>query len=128
MSLQNRRSSKVPAPGKDPLQDLQTAISGFESALTQDQRQELRRTKAVPDAASVLSFTAELDAQNRARRGSSIASRLYKLLESVREFANIVDTFVQSHPEVAALVWGTVKFTMLVSVKDHKYLGCFTYR
>ncbi|KAL7796741.1 hypothetical protein V8C37DRAFT_408226 [Trichoderma ceciliae] len=68
-------------------QTLWGAIFDFQSALTNDQRHELRTINAVPDADAVLVFTAELDSLNRNRKGRSIASRLYSVLQSVRDFS-----------------------------------------
>ena len=59
-------------------------------------------------------FTAQLDRDNQLRKGRGIASRLYSILQSMQTFSTVVDTFVSSHPEIAALVWGSVKLTMLV--------------
>lgn len=96
-------------------QTLQDAINDFQGILTLDQRRELQAVKTVPDADAVLVFTAQLDAKTSNRRGPSLASRVYSVLQSVRDFSAIVDTYVSSHPEIAALVWGSVKLTMLVS-------------
>ncbi|KAH6874589.1 hypothetical protein B0T10DRAFT_205440 [Thelonectria olida] len=97
----------------DPGKSLEDAIQGFESVLTNDERTRLRHIKAIPDAGAVMTFTAQLDDSNRSRKGRSIASRLHSVLQSVREFSAVVDTLVSSHPEIAALVWGSVKLTML---------------
>jgi hypothetical protein len=93
---------------------LRSAISEFESILHGDQSLEPRRMKDFPSADSILTFTAELDLSNRQRRGRSFASRLFVVLLSVRDFCNVVDTFVSSHPATAALVWGSVRLTMMV--------------
>jgi len=102
-----------------PAKPLEDAILAFQGILSDDQRRELHHNKNVPDVDAVLVFTAELDARNRGRKGRSIASNLYSVLQSVRDFSAIVDTFVASHPEVAALVWGCVKLTMLVRPPLH---------
>ncbi len=94
---------------------LEEAICEFQNALTSDQKKQLQVIKAVPDAAAVIAFSAELDRKNAQRQTSGVATRLYTLLQSVQQFSNIVDTFVSSHPRIAALVWGSVKLTMLVS-------------
>lgn len=92
---------------------LQVALQEFNSILTDEQRNELHRAGPVPDADSVLVFTAQLDDINR--KGRSVATRLHTVLLSVQSFCSVVDTFVSSHPEIAALVWGSVKVTMQVS-------------
>ncbi|RDA89289.1 hypothetical protein CP532_0587 [Ophiocordyceps camponoti-leonardi (nom. inval.)] len=101
--------------GLDPPEKaIQDAVRDFQSILTKDQYAELQSVKAVPDADAVIIFTAQLDHSNRSRKGRSIASRLHDVLQSVREFTAVVDTFVSARPDIAALVWGSVKLTMLV--------------
>ena len=100
--------------GAATAQELSSALQSFQSVLSDEQRRELQAIQTVPDADAVLIFTAELDAQNAKRKGRSIATRLYTFLQCTRDFSAAVDTFVQSHPEIAALVWGSVKLTILV--------------
>ena len=107
-------SSSCSAPQIPPEQTLQEAIRDFQSILAEDQRQQLQRNEGVPDADAVLVFTAELDSRTRNRKGWNIASNLYSVLQSVRDFSAIVDTFVSSHPEIGALVWGSIRVAMLV--------------
>lgn len=95
---------------------LEEAIREFQGVLTPDQKQQLQVIKVVPDAAAVITFSAEIDRRNAQRRTSGVATRLYTLLQSVQQFSNIVDSFVSSNQKIAALVWGSVKLTMLV---DH---------
>ncbi|KAI1404230.1 ankyrin repeat-containing domain protein [Hypoxylon fuscum] len=102
-------------------QALGHAIYEFQSFLTDQQRYELGRINAVPDADTILVFTAELDAANRERKGRSVATRLHLLLLSVRDFCSVIDTVVSSHPEIAALIWGSVKLTMQVIVNYTSY-------
>ena len=111
--VQNPSSSSTPKR-PTPTQKLQDALVDFQSVLSDDQRRELRRSKTIPDADAVLVFTAGLDASQGGRRGRSVASNLYSVLQSVRDFSAIVDTFVSSHPEIAALFWGSVKLAMSV--------------
>lgn len=93
---------------------LQDAIREFQGALSPDQSNQLQAINAVPDAAAVITFVAQLDEENAQRRTSGVATRLYTVLESVQQFSTIIDTFVSSRPNIAALVWGSVKLTMLV--------------
>lgn len=111
-------------------QALWGAILDFQRTLTDDQRRELKSIKAVPDADAVLIFTAELDSLNRNRKGRSIASRLYSVLQSVRDFSAVVETFHSTHLGIAPLLWGSVKLTMLVSLSLRRYwllLICVSY-
>jgi len=97
-----------------PRKCLEDAVENFQSILINDQRQNLEGIGAVRDTYTVITFTAQLDYDCRPRKGRSIASRLYSVLQSVQAFATIVDTFVSSHPEIAALVWESIKLTMLI--------------
>ena len=49
-------------------------------------------------------------------------ARLQYLLESVNSFATVVDTFVSSNPNTAALIWGSVKLALLLAMKISPYL------
>ncbi|UKZ75719.1 hypothetical protein TrVFT333_003411 [Trichoderma virens FT-333] len=102
-------------------QTLQGAILDFQKALTDAQRHELRCVKTVPEADAVLIFTAELDSLNRNRKGRSIASRLYSVLQSVRDFSATVAALGSTHLGIAPLIWGSVKLTMFVAVKFVAY-------
>ena len=94
---------------------LEIALSEFGSVLTDDERKQLQQIKGVPDASAALVFTAKLDASNSTRRGKSIGARAYSMLQSIQQFSAIVDTFISANPSIAALVWGSVKLTVLVS-------------
>ncbi|KAL2010345.1 hypothetical protein VTN00DRAFT_6152 [Thermoascus crustaceus] len=87
-------------------QSLREAIYEFQSVLTPERNKELQAIRSVPDARSIIIFTAQLDLEDPRRKGRSIASRLHSILESIQQFSSIVGTFVSSHPEIAALVWG----------------------
>ncbi|KAI0517855.1 hypothetical protein F5B22DRAFT_635706 [Xylaria bambusicola] len=93
---------------------LRDAISEFSNVLNENQRTELNQLAPVPDTDAILVFTAQLDSSSRDRKGRSFASRLHTTLLAVRNFCTVVDVFVSSHPEIAALVWGSVRLTMLV--------------
>ncbi|KAK1750001.1 ankyrin repeat-containing domain protein, partial [Echria macrotheca] len=103
------QSSATPV---SPERQLNQAVDEFQSILTENQRTALKKIKSVPDADAVLVFTAELDYSSRPRKGRSIATRLHSVLQSVREFSAVIDTFVSSNPEIAALIWGSVKLTI----------------
>jgi hypothetical protein len=68
----------------------------------------------VPDPAAVFILTAEIDSENAKRRSQCVGIRIFSFLESVQQFSGIVDTFVSSNPAIAALVWGSIKFALLV--------------
>lgn len=93
---------------------LRAALQEFQDSLTPSQKTELLLLKATPDATAVVKFTAEIDRQNAKRQSRGVASRLFGVLESVRQFTSIIDTYVQAYPAIAALVWGSIKITILV--------------
>ncbi len=97
-----------------PSDQLEDALQHFQKALTGEQKNQLKAINAIPDAGAVVSFTTELDNRNAERRSRGVATRLHRFLESIQQFSTIVDTFVSSKPSVAALVWGSIKFALLV--------------
>ncbi|KAK8044399.1 hypothetical protein PG993_004423 [Apiospora rasikravindrae] len=94
---------------------LRDATLAFERGLDDDQRRALlgMRQGSVPIAGDILVFTAQLDSINKNKKGRSFGTRLHKFLSSIKDFCSIIDTYVSAHPEIAALVWGSVKLTML---------------
>jgi hypothetical protein len=98
--------------------ELEVALDQFQSNLTQDQTAQLRSISSIPDANAVITFTTQLDEENAKRKSRCVASRLYTFLQSIQQFASIVETFVSSNSHIAALVWGSVKFALLVSISD----------
>jgi hypothetical protein len=97
---------------------LENAILSFEMSLSDSQRHELQSIQTVPDSDAVLIFTAHLDSQNRDRKGPSIASRLFSVLQSARDFADVVDHITSSHSKLSLLVWGIMRITILVRFKQ----------
>ena len=116
------QSSAVPL---SPAKQLNEAVDDFQRILTDDQRTALKNIKSVPDADAVLVFTAQLDS-SQDRRGRSIATRLHSVLQSVREFSAVIDTFVSSNPEIAALIWGSVKLTIQIALNLASYYEAFS--
>ncbi|KAK4118224.1 hypothetical protein N657DRAFT_628783 [Parathielavia appendiculata] len=116
------QSSGVPL---SPAKQLNEAVDDFQRILTEDQRTVLKKIKAIPDADAVLVFTAQLDSSQH-RRGRSIATRLHSVLQSVRDFSAVIDTFVSSNPQIAALVWGSVKLTIQIALRFTSYYEAFS--
>ncbi|KAI9789088.1 MAG: hypothetical protein M1816_006338 [Peltula sp. TS41687] len=92
---------------------LKTALNDFRDGLTDQEKTQLRALTSCPDVNAVLSFTAEVDRKNAERRSRGVASRLCGVLESVQQYTTIMDTYSQSHADIAALVWGSIKLTIL---------------
>ncbi|KEY68152.1 hypothetical protein S7711_08340 [Stachybotrys chartarum IBT 7711] len=108
-------------PSVGPQKVLEDAVDGFHSILTREQRDRLERIGAIRDAETVIIFTAQLDRENQLRKGRGIASRFISVLQSIQAFSTVVDTFVSANPRIAALVWGSIKFAMLVAVNYTSY-------
>ncbi|KAF3808773.1 hypothetical protein GCG54_00010964 [Colletotrichum gloeosporioides] len=104
-----------------PTKGLQDAVSEFRKTLNDGQRSDLDKLKGIPDADAALVFTAQLDRSTSQRNSPSKGTRLVSVLQYVRDSSVIIDTFVSSHPEIAALVWGSVKLTMQVVLNFASY-------
>ncbi|CZR49525.1 uncharacterized protein FPRO_15884 [Fusarium proliferatum ET1] len=115
-------TSSIPKRGD---QILQNAIDSFRTVLTPEQLAEFDCIRSVPETDAVLVFTAELDLRRQNKKGKSIASRLFPLLQAVHSFTAIIDTFVSSNPTIAALVWGSVKMTMTIMLNAASYYEAF---
>ncbi|KAM0368587.1 hypothetical protein ACHAO7_011095 [Fusarium culmorum] len=104
-----------------PRESLENAIQDFQTILTDDQRRKLSNIGAIQDPDTVRIFTAQLDRESQLKKGRGVAGRLSSILQSVQRFSTVVDTFVSSRPEIAALVWGSVKLAMLIAVNYTSY-------
>ena len=100
-----------------PTDPIVAAVKEFQDKLNPTQKAELLaiRGTSVPDANTVLSFTAQVDRSNGRRHSRCVASRLQGTLQSLQQFTSIVGTFVSSNPAIAALVWGSVRLTILAA-------------
>ena len=96
-----------------PDENLCQALRDYESLLSEEDKRKLR-AETVPDVTAVIKFTASIDEDCNNHRRQCVGQRLMTFLDSVQQFSAVVDTFVSSHPEIAALVWGGVKITLLV--------------
>ncbi|WAO86305.1 NACHT domain-containing protein [Fusarium falciforme] len=105
---------------------LENTIARFQAILTDDDRKNLQQLKTEPhDAQSIIMFTASLDRFDPKRRGKSVASRLASFLQTIEQFTPIVDTYIQPNPEIAALVWGSVKLTFQLLANLTSYFQSF---
>ncbi|KAF4343584.1 heterokaryon incompatibility protein het-E-1 [Fusarium beomiforme] len=98
---------------------LENAVARFQAILTDDERKRLKGLKKLPhDAQSIIVFTAELDMQQAEnRRGKSIASRLTSFLQ-IQQFTPAIEIYIQSNPDITALIWGSIKLTFMILFKD----------
>lgn len=111
-----RNQAASPKGSGEPLHLLNTAIDDFQSILTEAQRDKLGKIGSILDAKTIITFTTQLDRENRDSKGRCVGSRFQHALECIQGFSSVVETFVSSHPEIAALVWGSIKLTLLVNI------------
>lgn len=116
----NAGDSRTSDDGK---KNLELALASFQSTLNDEERVKLQRMKGSPcDAVSVTQFTHELDRLDTGRRGKSMVTTSHSLLQSVVQFYHIAETYVSSQPEIAALVWGSVKLAFMVRIPFVLYI------
>jgi hypothetical protein len=107
--------SRSQADSSDGVKELETAISRFQAILDDDDRKKLQELKTTShDSQSMVLFTAELDRLDRNWRGKSVATRLSSFLQIIEQYTPIIDTFIQSNPDITALIWGSIKLTFTV--------------
>ena len=82
---------------------------------TDQQKEFLGMTSAPLVVHDVVEVTRKIDETHSKRKSRAFAIRIRGVLESVHQYCSVVDTFVQSEPKIAALVWGSLKFVILVS-------------
>ncbi|KAF5688668.1 hypothetical protein FDENT_4753 [Fusarium denticulatum] len=117
-------AASQPRDGQDvsaaPARELERTIAGFQAILTDEDRKKLQQLKTTShDSQSIITFTAELDLLDKNRRGKSVASRLASFLQTIEQFTPIVDTYIQSNPDIAALIWGSIKLTFLSELRSY---------
>ena len=93
--------------------ELTQALHDYEKILSDEDRKQLH-SQGLPDATAAINLTTHIDRECSSRRSRCMGPRLITFLESIQQFSQVVDVFVSSHPEVAALVWGGVKLALLV--------------
>ncbi|KAG5664903.1 hypothetical protein KAF25_008637 [Fusarium avenaceum] len=114
------------AQSSDDVKELEITIACFQAILSDDERIQLQQLKKTShDAQSIITFTAELDRLEGKRRGRSVASRLASFLQTVEQFTPIIDTYIQSNPEIAALIWGSIKLTFMFLANFTSYFQSF---
>jgi Cdc6-like AAA superfamily ATPase len=125
MSL--RKPSRTDIRAADPTISLKAALLSFEDILTEEQKRQYQANTTKPDAASVIAFVADIDANNNnSTNRRCVAPRLCTFLEATQQFSSVVDTFVSSNPTLAALIWGGVKMAILTASNVAAYFDKVT--
>lgn len=101
---------------------LTQALHEYETILSDEDRKQLH-SQGLPDATAAINFTTLIDRECSSRRSQCMGPRLITFLESIQQFSQVVDTFVSSHPEVAALMWGGVKLALLAANNVTSYFN-----
>jgi hypothetical protein len=79
-------------------------LNEFESSLSTERRALLLAIRSVPRPIDVLTFTAELDSVNAARKQRCVASRFCTILESIQQYMAVMDTFSQVKADTTSLI------------------------
>ena len=101
---------------ESPSDRLRDALVDFRNVLTPHQRGQFQAYQTAPGPEAVLKLMAEVDAEQAKRNERCIGTRLRYVLDSVQQFSSVVDTLVSARPDTAALVWGSIKFAILVYI------------
>lgn len=86
-------------------------------------KEDIRQIEKV---GSMVDFLSSLDALKLKYQGLSLPSLLSKvdpLISQIQSFSTIIGTFISSHPEIAALIWGSVAFILEVKC-DPNLIQC----
>jgi hypothetical protein len=93
---------------------LSSAVYEFQASLNDERKAQLLALSSVPREIDVLTFTAELDRANAARKRRGVASRFCTILESIQQYSAVMDTYSQVKADTTSLVWGSVKLCIQV--------------
>ncbi|KAG5661908.1 hypothetical protein KAF25_004147 [Fusarium avenaceum] len=118
--------SRSQVDSSDGVKELETAIARFQAILDDDDRKKLQELRTTShDSQSIVLFTAELDMLDQSRRGKSVATRLSLFLQIIEQYTPIIDTFIQSNPDITALIWGSIKLTFTFLANLSSYFQSF---
>ncbi|KAF8453195.1 hypothetical protein BDZ91DRAFT_768259 [Kalaharituber pfeilii] len=100
--------------------NLVNAVDAFSNLLLPDEKKELNQTE-IPD--DILALTKAL---KDARVSEKKINRCEAFLQSVHQFAGVVDTMIQHNASISALVWGSVKILLLTAQNFVRYFSALT--
>jgi hypothetical protein len=94
---------------------LDQALENFRDNLTPNQKAEFESiSSGAPKPEDVSVLVAKINLKNSKRKSRICADKLRTILDPIQQYCAVVDTFIQSNPTVAAVVWGTAKIFILV--------------
>ncbi|KAK0667514.1 disease resistance protein RFL1 [Cercophora samala] len=114
-------SSKTPSMNTETiLQSLwDNALSEFKCALSPDQFQRLHAVRAVDDVAPELF---RRSAQYKNRSLPQLLDRLDSTFQKLNFFSKSVSIYVQSNPEISALIWGSIYVLLELALRHKRHL------
>ena len=93
------------------------ALDEFQRLLTPAQKAKLNSlSRGTPTTDDVVKFTKSIEEGPKKDKRRDIAARIYNFLQSLQQYCAIVDTLVSANPQTAGLIWGSMKFLILVSI------------
>jgi hypothetical protein len=107
-------------PMEAQLWDIWNEARAFHNArLTARERKHVTEVTSLEE---LIGKARKLNAKYRKHRLASFLERINPFLAQLRSFSQIINALVQSHPEIAALVWGSVSLILEASHTDgHSY-------
>ncbi|CZR62722.1 uncharacterized protein PAC_12619 [Phialocephala subalpina] len=102
-----------------PKELFQRVFTTFRNSLTEDEKREFQ---AYPDSVSMLASVKQVFENHPLRRSQlgRLFQKLGDLAGRLAPYFETVNTLVSSHPEYAALVWGTLRFLFTLGAQ---YVG-----
>jgi hypothetical protein len=76
--------------------------------LSHDELSQIQATSSVKDLHDIATKT-----QNLSRRGTG---RIRNMVQTLDQYSGVLDIVSQWHPEYSALVWGSIKWLLLVAM------------
>jgi hypothetical protein len=93
--------------------DSKSAHSEFLDELTNDEKKQFARIETYENFLSELQKFGQF--ANQHRKWTSLCNAVQKCSEQLSPYFEVVGIAVQSHPEWAALAWGSFRLVLLVS-------------
>lgn len=93
-----------------------------------DEATWLKEKSTLSDVTAILAQAEEKYAASKAKKPKLLAhftSWWQAASSSLMRYEKVIDTFVSSHPEYSALLWGAMKFLFTVRFSSNSYLDVF---
>lgn len=97
----------------DSQDKLQQALTDFYQLLTLEEFAVFTKTTE-PSALSVVGLTSEIDKKRSGLGLRRLGPCFEPFLKSIQRFSSVVEALISSSHQIAALVWGSVKFVVIV--------------